>query len=253
MFGNDQLLGGYWFLNDLFYVTVFTTIFFFLIYRINKRINPPVLLAFYSVLSFIAFLILISLSFNSSNSIIVILTKYSYSLITFVIGIILATTFKSPKLEKVFSIISPITNSWLIIIAAFVILLLGAFYYPASRSAIGSLSTVAGLYMLVMALIGIYFTCAISHKIKNIAPSSLKRHLVFIGDSTLIILTWHFLSFKIVSFAYVLIRQLPLRMAAEHPTIHAYSNNRGGWILYFIVGAIIPIMIAYYKQQKVNR
>ena len=247
MFGNDQLLGGYWFLNDLFYVTILSTFFFMVCYFINKNSTPTILLTLFATLSFALFVVFIGISDSSTNKVYILLAKYSYSLTTFVCGTVVATFFSCQHSAWLKNTFNRMIYSWMSILFAFIGILLGALFLPASRSSIGTLSIGMGVYMFFMALVGVYMTCAVARIIKFIAPTWLKRFFVFVGNNTLIILTWHFLAFKIVSLTYVLTLSLPLRMIDEHPTIHAFSNN-GGWVLYFIIGTLVPILIAATKQ-----
>ena len=70
--------------------------------------------------------------------------------------------------------------------------------------------------------------------------NEIKKILVYIGDNTLTILTWHFLSFKLVSLFLILIYQLPISRLAEFPVIEMYAYQ-GWWLIYFIVGVGMPI------------
>lgn len=61
------------------------------------------------------------------------------------------------------------------------------------------------------------------------------------GRATLTILTFHFLSFKLVSLLKIALWHLPAGSLAEFPVIHAH--NRLFWLVYTIVGVLIPILI----------
>lgn len=76
------------------------------------------------------------------------------------------------------------------------------------------------------------------------------RHLmVYIGNNTLAILTWHFLSFKLVSLVIIFIYQLDLARLAEFPVITEYSS-KGWFVLYFMVGVSAPLVLSKYKYLK---
>ena len=64
----------------------------------------------------------------------------------------------------------------------------------------------------------------------------------FIGDMTLPILIWHFISFKVISFVIIRIYGLPVEFMAKFPVIEEYSI-KGWWLLYALAGIIIPILI----------
>jgi len=71
-----------------------------------------------------------------------------------------------------------------------------------------------------------------------------EHSLTYIGDRTLGILTWHFLSFKLVSLIIVSIYCLPLPRLGEFPIIAEYSRN-GWWLLYTIIGVTVPLLMGW--------
>lgn len=66
----------------------------------------------------------------------------------------------------------------------------------------------------------------------------------FVGNNTLTVLTWHFLSFKLVSLLIVNIYSLPMARLAEHPVITDYAVQ-GWWLVYFLVAMVVTCAIAY--------
>ena len=70
------------------------------------------------------------------------------------------------------------------------------------------------------------------------------KALDFIGKNTLTILTWHFLTFKLVSLLVIGIYDLPIERLAEFPVITEYSQQ-GWWLAYFIVAMVVTCGIAY--------
>lgn len=78
-------------------------------------------------------------------------------------------------------------------------------------------------------------------KRKDLFPA---RMLVFIGDHTMTILTWHFLSLKLVSLLLIAIYGLPIKQLSEFPVIEKYAHQ-GWWILYLCVGVSIPVLWTY--------
>lgn len=78
-----------------------------------------------------------------------------------------------------------------------------------------------------------------------------KLGLIFVGNNTLQILTWHFLSFKIVSLVIISAYTLPKEQLAEYPVIEAYSKI-GWWVLYLAVGVGIPVVVCKIKEKVTN-
>ena len=77
----------------------------------------------------------------------------------------------------------------------------------------------------------------------------VKRSFVFIGNNTLTILTWHMLSFKLVSLIIIFVYGLRVEMLAEFPVIEIYSE-RGWFVLYFLIGVILPLLLTKCKYLK---
>ena len=71
-----------------------------------------------------------------------------------------------------------------------------------------------------------------------------RRGLVFVGEHTLEILTWHFLSFKLVSLILIALFDLPIAQLAEFPVIEDFAY-KGWWCIYLLIGVFIPASICY--------
>ena len=63
----------------------------------------------------------------------------------------------------------------------------------------------------------------------------------YIGENTLTILTFHFLSFKFVSLLIILQNDLPIDMLSQFPVITDYAYD-GWWIAYAITGIAMPLL-----------
>lgn len=74
--------------------------------------------------------------------------------------------------------------------------------------------------------------------------NGLKRFLVYIGDNTMTVLTWHFLCFKIVSLAIIEYEDLPMTKLAYFPIIQDYNYL---WPVYLLIGAGIPLTVKYIR------
>ena len=75
--------------------------------------------------------------------------------------------------------------------------------------------------------------------------SKIKQFLVYVGNYTFIVLTWHFLSMKLVSFMLIAIYGLPMKRLSEFPVIEEYARQ-GWWIAYLVVGVAVPVIWTYY-------
>ena len=65
--------------------------------------------------------------------------------------------------------------------------------------------------------------------------------LDFVGKKTLYILIFHFISFKIVSRVYIIINKIPFTELASFPIVE--NDNKCLWIIYSIVGVLVPLLI----------
>jgi hypothetical protein len=82
----------------------------------------------------------------------------------------------------------------------------------------------------------------------------IKRVFYYIGNHTLDILALDFLSFRLVSFAIVLLYGINVSHVAEHPVIKDVSmSHTHWWILYCIVGIVLPLLFSATWKVVVNR
>lgn len=100
------------------------------------------------------------------------------------------------------------------------------------------------------ALAGTLTTFSLCKLLINKRFDYLAKILSYVGDKTLEILTWHFLCFKICSLVIITVFALPLARLAEFPVIEEYAYQ-GWWSLYFIIGTIMSLLIAF-ALNKIN-
>lgn len=125
---------------------------------------------------------------------------------------------------------------------------LGVAFWPGDMTSVHYLKVVPYCITAVAGSLLVLSLCYVLSRI-NVCEQSL----TYIGDRTLGILTWHFLSFKLVSLIIVSIYCLPLSRLGEFPIIVDYSHN-GWWTLYTIIGVAVPLLIDWLfskeKQKK---
>lgn len=223
MGGSEQLLGGYWFLRSLLIASIigFITIKFIP----KKAIGGGIWLT-------------ISILTKALN-----IDKVSFDA--------MATAFF--VFGNVFASHTIITLRQAIIV--FFIVCIGAYFLPmemidqtvASTLPYATVATIGSLMAL---------------KVANVCDLRLKKGffrqlLLFIGDHTLEILTWHFLCFKLVSLFIIMIEQRPIKQLAYFPVIPADADSGSlyshYWLLYFLVGIGIPILFTALRSRIKNR
>lgn len=118
--------------------------------------------------------------------------------------------------------------------------------------AIGSVFCFASMLSFTTEKILPYAICAICGTIMTLNVSRyitskegwVKNILIYVGNNTLTVLTWHFLCFKIVSLIIIQLYNLPIEQLACFPIIPEYAS---WWLIYFVVGAGVPLSILLLK------
>ncbi len=87
---------------------------------------------------------------------------------------------------------------------------------------------------LLTSICGSYTILFVSEKIKQ------NYILEYIGQKSLSIMIFHFLSFVTINLVIVFLYDLPIDRILDYPTIKEY---RWWWLLYSVVGVIIPLFI----------
>lgn len=218
MQGHEQLLGGYWFLKTLFVGSVF---FYFTRRMVSSTIEGMVLLI----------------------SIAVVMAYTGWKIPFFQIGakeflgafyLMAGNTYHSNQLHwhknKVF------------LVFTILLVCIGGIYWPASML---KLSYIKVLPYAITSICGTLALFRLGEWIRNIKDLAVTRLLIYIGGYTFNVLTWHFLSMKMVSLLLIAIYGLPIKQLAEFPVIDEYARQ-GWWIVYFVVGTGIPILGTYY-------
>ena len=89
----------------------------------------------------------------------------------------------------------------------------------------------------ILSIVGSLFLTSLADRITRIDDT---KSFQYIGKNTMAILTWHFLSFKLVTLLRINVEGLPLEKLTSFPVI------KGGlwWIAYLIVGIAVPLGIS---------
>ncbi len=225
MGGHEQLLGGYWFLKSLFFGS-------FIFYFARKYI-PNIKIGIILLL-----LLTISLSFFQ--------IKIPYFAIgareTFAAFFMMFGHYYKTENFKI-----EYNNYFNIVVLIFVIF--GSFLWRASLTSFTYLQVVP---YACSAIVGTLFIFNIGHILEKKVDSLISRFLIFVGNHTFNVLTWHFISFKIVSLLLIALYGLSIEHLAEFPVIENLAY-KGWWVLYLLIGACIPIVWMYYYHQIKNK
>lgn len=221
MSGSEQLLGGYWFLKSLF-VGSFVACFFIKFIK-NPVVRGGILLA----------IAIWTSAFGLSIPFFHISSREFLAAMIFTIG----HSYKSYNMK--------VHHSWWCVIVGLILVTIGVRYWQASFMKFSCLEIVP---FLISAIAGILMVFKLSCFV-NSKNSKMTRFLIYIGDNTLTVLTWHFISFKIVSLIIVYAENLPIERLAEFPVINDYTSH-GWFILYFVIGMAVPLIFAQTKYLK---
>jgi len=106
----------------------------------------------------------------------------------------------------------------------------------------------------IVAHCGIFMTMILCSQCNEcLKECRLRRTIIFIGDHTLEILTWHFLSFKLVSLLVIWTESRPIEQLSWFPVIPNDLSNSNyftpWWGVYFVVGVVVPLLITGIQEQ----
>lgn len=133
-------------------------------------------------------------------------------------------------------------------LGAVVLLAIGCCYWP--TSILGHKPACLFPYT-ISALTTTILVFNLSRRLTASTLEGAKKCLTYIGDHTLQILTWHFLSFKIISYVIIKTYNLQIERLSEYPTIIEYSLQ-GWWIPYLIIGIATPLLLDRFILSKIN-
>lgn len=221
MHGHDELLGMFWFIPEL----LFGTLIFYLMY---KYITKEKYLNYLPITTLLISICLKIIGFHVPH-----------------IGVG-ATSFLAASLMSVGYIAKKNTVISEIKVACIFLffLLIANHLYPISMNDYVWYNE--PLYFCY-ALLGTYCLWVVADQISK-TDSILKKGLIYIGNNTMVIFTFHMLSFKIVNLFLIYIYNEPIQLLASFPTIRNYSG-KGFWIIYTIVGITSPLLFDTLKNK----
>lgn len=219
MTGSEQLLGGFWFLHALFWASIISVIAL----KVIKRKW-------------------IVLCLMTAITILMSIIKFEVPIVW-----ISSTTFLAATFFMIGYCLRSIKVSNLIYPVAIGAVILGIAYGTGSMHISDTKLIFPYVIVATTATMAIHkFSFSIVEKYKDCS-----KKLVYVGDNTLPILIWHFISFKIVSLIIIAIYGLPMVMLSKFPVIDGCSV-KGWWVLYAAVGLIIPLLVSRFTSKHLN-
>lgn len=219
MTGSEQLLGGYWFLKELLYASIISLLGLKVFHRLFclKEIQSGIAL----IITFLA------LSY--------VLGTIPFKIPTVGHRTMLACAYFMTGYSFHKSAYRDYHNLW-VGISAFIVLGIISQFFSASIDVTG-MKTFA---YFAASLIGILALTNMAGCISGVVQNTLS----YVGQKTLYILTFHFISFKLASLLLVMVFDLPIERLQDFPVI----NTRNGsidfvWMIYTMFGVVVPVVL----------
>ncbi|TGX80309.1 hypothetical protein E5358_13200 [Palleniella muris] len=226
MSGHDQLLGGYWFLNALFFGSLMAFGMMFLMKKIGGGKKES------SIIGGV-FLFVVTL----------LVDKYDFWFPVVHIGAQATIGGTFFMIGHVFSAYNIRQFNVCMIIVSLVALVIGSFLWSVSLadgSYVNFSNKVIVPYMITAVLIVWSLYSLPWHRLNDLVKSIFE----YIGENTMTVLTWHFLCFKFVSLWIICIYGIDIKHLGEFPVLHYFAGN-GWWIVYVISGILLPLSLTY--------
>lgn len=222
MKGVSSLLGGYWFLNSLFWGS--------LLFFLTKHIKINLLLQ--GILLFVSAM---ALNFYQTEIHVWNLNWLNFYAAFFIWSGNLYKT-KRWNFHK---------NHKFILITGICIGIINLFWHSRMTDC---QSFEMPLYA-ICAIFGTLMIFGISYHIKDF-HFKIINFLIYTGGYTFNVLTWHFLSMKLITLFIIIVYNLPFATLQDFPTIKEPSFPYL-WIIYTLTGVLLPILGTYLFHNKI--
>lgn len=220
----EQLAGAFWFLETLFIVNI---IFVSVNYCINRLVKNKFEEITRLVTIFIIFFVGVAFSYGKLD------TNRNFE-VAFITTMFFYWGYLYKKYQKKIKI-----NNILLIPCVAIL------SYSSFKGQVDLVRNIIvnPIFLLGNSAIGIYLMVGIANIITNVKKKF--KLIDYIGENTVIILCIHFLAFRMVNFVQVIIYDMPYYRIATHSVL---NGNNGWWIVYSIVGLLIPLFIKYISE-----
>lgn len=230
---DSEFSGPFWFIRNLFIIEIVVYIYFFLIKKI--------LCKYFSLkLHLITLLILITCGAITSHlRIIPTLSNMFLGLLFFLIGCLIRNSNESIC-----------ENYFVTLTGVIAVIFLGNKV---------KVDMVVNYYsnIFIFLITGILGSIAIIHISKLIENFKYSKYISFLGKNSIYILCFHIISFKFILFINLLLKNESMTFLTgfieryNSLPIYIYNPNTD-FLLYFIGGIIIPLLIPIIKKYKLN-
>ena len=139
----------------------------------------------------------------------------------------------------------PITRNMWIIAGCFIIVAIASIFINAMMARLNTADIIPYCFF---ALVGVYASFALSNRIAS-TKTWLKKTLVYVGNHTMVILTWHFLVFQFISLFYL---KVILNRPFTSVITEEVHQQLGGlhFLVYTVLGITIPLLLQWLFSVK---
>lgn len=212
LIANEELLGGYWFLHELFWGSF---LFYFLMRTTrNVYVVMGITLCMTLLMSYFDFRLSYFIAWRTAFG-------------TFFIA--LGHAYRRLGME--------IHKQWKFIIPALLVTFSASLFFTTTMP---ECTTMQVFPYALLGFLGTLMLLGLSEKIATMA-GRIRTFLVYTGEHTLEILTWHMLCFKLVTLIFILCFSLPIARLESYPVIGLFAKQ-GWFLLYATVGVGIPLL-----------
>lgn len=216
--GSEQLLGGFWFLISLFWASVASLLFLWLLNRIGRLTNIC-----------ISGGVIFALLFAVGEKWLPVHLPQQFGSQT-----MMATAFYlTGYLSRRVGVMNRCGSSWMVLLLAI----------PAVAAMFMDLGmmTTTGLGILPYYVISMCGTLGVLGLSKWMVRHRISIAFKYVGDKTLYILIFHLLAFKLVSYAYIVCNDLPITILSQFPVMNGVPSWL--WVVYLIVGVSVSLLM----------
>ncbi len=136
-------------------------------------------------------------------------------------------------------------NAVIILPAAVLLVILGTLYWRGCVPIIDTWKIVPYAVTAIVATLAVYSVSKLIDR-KN----KLSGVLIYIGNHTLQILTWHFLLFRVVTLSIITIYDENLSHLSDFPVYASYAKS-GWWMVYFVFSIVVTLFVnSVYDKAK---
>ena len=218
MTGREPLLGGFWFLVSLFWASVISLLFLYMLFNYMaltwKNISVGVIIIL--VVAMLRHYIPFRLPGMFGEQTLLAIAFYTSGFLC--------------RKKKILSGLQLKERLLLLVVPA-----VAAFFFKLE------MISVQGWFVLVYYVIAIPGIISILLLSRELSRHHIAFILTYIGDKTLYILVFHFFAFKLISYLYIYINGLPISLLTSHPVLT--ETNSWLWIAYVICGVALPLAI----------